>query len=84
MRNWFLGGDIDLGQRCRMGERLMVVYPGGAATECFHTRKQLGSIYDPDFFEVERRELLKNKKRLPGCFGLHCMSLYANPAFWEE
>ena len=84
MRNWFLGGDINLGQRCRMGDKMVVVYAGGAAVDCFHKRRGMGSIYQPDAFEMEREELLKGRKKLPDCFGLHCMSLYANPGAWEE
>lgn len=73
---------------CCMGKKYFVCDSSGNLTPCFHRPDiNLGNLFNDTIPEINSRlenNALSREKKLPECFGSHCVSLFDNKNFWKK
>jgi len=73
---------------CCMGKKYFVCDSSGNLTPCFHRSDiKLGNLFNDTILEINSRlenNALSREKKLPKCFGAHCVSLFDNKNFWKK
>lgn len=72
---------------CCMGKQYFVCSAEGDLMHCFHRPDiKLGNLFIDSISEINfniDNNILSKSKKIPKCFGAHCVSLFDNPKFWK-